>query len=91
VGPTPAAPFELTGRVALVTGAGRATGIGMADVAPPRRDGGSGDGDRDDRPCDGAPGGGRRGGRLPRVPAASYVTGQCVVVDGGNSVAEERG
>jgi 3-oxoacyl-[acyl-carrier protein] reductase len=24
-------------------------------------------------------------------PGASYVTGQCVVVDGGNSVAEERG
>jgi 3-oxoacyl-[acyl-carrier protein] reductase len=23
-------------------------------------------------------------------PGASYVTGQCVVVDGGNSVAEER-
>ena len=24
-------------------------------------------------------------------PAASYVTGQCLVVDGGNSIAEERG
>ena len=24
-------------------------------------------------------------------PGASYVTGQCVVVDGGNSIAEERG
>jgi len=23
-------------------------------------------------------------------PAASYVTGQCLVVDGGNSIAEER-
>jgi 3-oxoacyl-[acyl-carrier protein] reductase len=25
------------------------------------------------------------------TPAASYVTGQCLVVDGGNSIAEERG
>src|SRR3954451_10403905 len=24
------------------------------------------------------------------TPAAAYLTGQCVVVDGGNSVAEER-
>ena len=24
------------------------------------------------------------------TPGASYITGQCVVVDGGNSIAEER-
>jgi 3-oxoacyl-[acyl-carrier protein] reductase len=24
-------------------------------------------------------------------PGAAYVTGQCLVVDGGNSIAEERG
>ena len=25
------------------------------------------------------------------TPGAAYVTGQCLVVDGGNAVAEERG
>ena len=25
------------------------------------------------------------------TPGSSYVTGQCLVVDGGNSIAEERG
>jgi 3-oxoacyl-[acyl-carrier protein] reductase len=24
------------------------------------------------------------------TPGAAYVTGQCIVVDGGNSIAEER-
>jgi len=48
--------------VAVVTGAGRAGGIGFACAR-----------------------------QLAVSPAASYLTGQVIVVDGANSIAEERG
>jgi enoyl-[acyl-carrier-protein] reductase (NADH) len=62
--------LDLTGQVALVTGAGSPTGIGFATAR-----------------LLGALG---AAVALLCVPGASYTTGQVLLVDCGNSIAEER-